>query len=200
MGMADSVSFSFLFIKNSFFSFHDIYIYISPVFVKAQKNYDTNKIIHGSKNSCLSNKLSKRWSFPYFRFHLPPQLFFNFMFLWVFVYFPIKRIFRYFGHVTSLNLYFLCRDSSYFQQKEDTWGEQLQNIKKNFQKVLISFLGIVWTQKGFYIKCVETNTQKASSQNNTAAQSLILTTSSVFCVSVASLVFTIYRILLGYYF
>ena len=40
--------------------------------------------------------------------------------------------------LNSLSLYFLCRNSSSFQEKEDTCGEQKQNIK-NIQKVWMFF-------------------------------------------------------------
>ena len=51
-----------------------------------------------------------------------------------FVFFPIKRYSDISVPLNSLSLYFLCRNSSSFQEKEDTCGEQKQNIK-NIQKV-----------------------------------------------------------------
>ena len=120
-------------------------------------------------------------------------------FVHTFVFFPSKGYSDISVPLNSLSLYFLCRNSSSFQEKEDTCGEKKQNIKI-IQKVWMFFPNktIKWDcvdPKCFDRKFGRANTQKANS-HNTAAWSLILTTGSVFCVSVASFVFTIYRILL----
>ena len=120
-------------------------------------------------------------------------------FMHTFVFFPIKRIFRYFSPPELPEVVLFVPQFLIFPGK----GGHLRRTEAKHQKHpksvnVFSKQTIKWDcvdPKCFDRKFGRANTQKANS-HNTAAWSLILTTGSVFCVSVASFVFTIYRILL----
>ena len=120
-------------------------------------------------------------------------------FVHTFVFFPSKGYSDISVPLNSLSLYFLCRNP-HLSRKRRTLAENRSKTSKTSKKCECFFptKTIKWDcvdPKCFDRKFGRANTQKANS-HNTAAWSLILTTGSVFCVSVASFVFTIYRILL----
>ena len=142
----------------------------------------------------MSNKLSKKWSFPYFWIHHPSQLFYNFRFLWVLC--TYLSIFPSKGY-SDISVMWppwtctFCAAIPHISSKRRTLEENICKTSKTFKKCECFFPNetIKWDcvdPKCFDRKFGRADTQKANS-HNTAAWSLILTTGFVFCVSIASL-------------